>query len=130
MTLASPRLFALVAAMGVVSVTPQTFREVMNRALRDGGEAMREAAESTRQLGEALDAFPSRHELNPSQRREKTSLLRRFDQDLDGLRGTARKKISELGADVTTRERTTPLGAGGSWCWPVGRENDQLSAKT
>lgn len=98
-TLASPRLFALVAAMGIVSVTPQTFREVMNRAVRDGGDAMREAAESTRQLGEALDALPSRHELNPAQRREKASLLRRFDQDLGGLRETARKNISELGGD-------------------------------
>lgn len=99
MTLASPRLFALVAAMGIVSVTPQTFRDVMNRAVRDGGDAMRAAAESTRQLGEALDALPSRRELNSSQRREKASLLRRFDQDLGSIRETARKNISELGGD-------------------------------
>jgi hypothetical protein len=99
LTLASPRLFGLVAAMGVVSVTPRTFREVMNRAVRDGGAATREAAESVRQLGEALDALPGRHELNPSQRREKASLLRRFDQDLGSIRATARDNISELHGD-------------------------------
>ncbi|WP_412734282.1 hypothetical protein [Krasilnikovia sp. MM14-A1259] len=99
MTLASPRLFALVAAMGIVSVTAQTFHDVMKRAVRDGGETMRAATEPVRELSEALDSLPSRHELSPSQRREKASLLRRFDQGLDDIRETARKNIAELGGD-------------------------------
>lgn len=72
-TIASPRMFGVAAALGIVSVTPQTFKRVMGQAVRQGGDSLRSSAETVRVFSEALDAFPPRHALTPHQRQEKPS---------------------------------------------------------
>ncbi|WP_203757620.1 hypothetical protein [Catellatospora bangladeshensis] len=98
-TIASPRIFGVVAAMGIVAVTPQTFKRVMSQAVRHGGNTMRDSAETVRVFGDALDAFPPRHELTPRQRQEKAQLTREIDRGMDALRHTARNNLSGQGAD-------------------------------
>ncbi len=102
-TIASPRLFAVVASLGIVAVTPQTFAKVMARAVRDGGETMRGAADMVREFSDALEAMPPRHALTPEQRKSKAGLVRQIDRAMDSLRATSAENLTSAGADPLIR---------------------------
>ncbi|MFI6240846.1 hypothetical protein ACIBEF_13305 [Micromonospora sp. NPDC050795] len=93
--IASPRLFAVIAAMELSTVTPQTLSKALKRAVRHGGDTLRPVAEDAQAIWEALDALPPRHALTAAERKEKTALLRNFNQGLEGLRTTARRNLDE-----------------------------------